>query len=116
MKLHEQLELAFNAQLRDSEDKINQTDRNALRATLLSALCEDLGATMTTDGAILTFEHEYWGRLSVEVSLKMKDPEYDVETAAQEHLNKLRAAEEKRIEAMKKAAERETKRKATKKE
>ena len=116
MKLHEQLELAFNAPLRDSEGKLNQTDRNALRAVLLNALCEDLGATMTADGAVLSFEHDYWGSLCVEVSLKMKDPEYDVEAAAQEHLNKLRAAEEKRIEAMKKAAERETKRKATKKD
>ena len=115
MKIHEQLDIAYNAPLRDSDDKINQTDRNALRSTLLHALCEDLGATMTVDGAVLSFEHEYWGRLSVEVSLKMKDPEYDVEAAAQEYQSKLRAAEEKRIAAMKKAAERETKRKATKK-
>ena len=116
MKLHEQLELAFNAQLRDSEGKLNQTDRNALRAVLLNALCEDLGATMTADGVVLSFEHDYWGSLCVEVSLKMKDPEYDVIAAKQEYESKLKEAARKREAAMKKAAERETKRKATKKE
>ena len=116
MKLHKTIEDSFSCQLRDSDGKINQTDRNHLRSQLLTALCEDLGAVMTADGAILTFPHEYWGSLAIEVNLKMKDPEYDTEAAVSEHEEKLRVAEAKKIEAMKKATERETKRKATKKD
>ena len=98
-----------DAQLRESNGKINQSDRNALRNVLLAALVEDLGAVMTVDGAIVEFEHDYWGSLAVEVSVKMKDPNYDIETAHQEYVDKLAKAEAKRLEAQRKADERAAK-------
>lgn len=104
MQFLQLLEESVNAQLRESNGKVNQTDRNNLRAQLMNALAADLDAVMTVDGAILEFEHEYWGSLCVEVNLKMKDPEYDIETAREEYEAKLAKAEARRLEAEKRAA------------
>lgn len=114
MKLNELLANSSTVELKDSNGKINQTDRNTLRNALLNALCEDLNGVMTADGIILEFEHEYWGSLCVEVSLKMKDPNFDLDTAVEEYNEKLLAQETKKIEAMKRAAERQAKADATK--
>jgi cell division septum initiation protein DivIVA len=103
---------AVNTQLRDSAGKVNQTDRNALRNRLMAALANDLNAVMTVDGAIVEFPHEYWGSLAVEVSVKMKDPNYDTETAHKEYVEKVEKAEAKRLETERKAAERASKVKA----
>ena len=96
-------------ELRDSNGKLNQTDRNQLRNRLLDALVADLNAVLTADGAIVEFEHDYWGSLAVEVSLKMKDPNYDVDTAKEEYENKVAKAEAKKEQAAAKAAERQAK-------
>lgn len=103
---------AVNTQLRDSAGKVNQTDRNALRNRLMTALATDLNAVMTTDGAIVEFPHEYWGSLAVEISVKMKDPNYDLETEHKVYLEKVEKAEAKRKESERKAVERATKVKA----
>lgn len=113
-KFNEVLAEAFNAQLRESNGKLNQTDRNTLRNELMEALAEDLNAVMTVDGAIIEFEHEYWGSLAVEVSVKMKDPNYDTEAAADEYAEKVAAAEAKKAEVLKRAAERQAKSEALK--
>ena len=96
-------------ELRDSNGKLNQTDRNALRNILMEALVADLNAVLTADGAIVEFEHDYWGSLAVEVSLKMKDPNYDIDTAAAEYDAKVAKAEAKKAEAAAKATERKAK-------
>lgn len=95
--------------LRDSNGKINQTDRNALRNRLLEALALDLNAVLTADGAIVEFEHDYWGALYVEIPLKMKDPDFDLTVAEAEYTEKIAKAEAKKAEAVVKAAERAAK-------
>lgn len=105
---------ARNAELKDSNGKVNQTDRNNLRNALMKALCEDLGAIMTVDGAILEFEHEYWGSLCIEIPLKMKDPNYDTDTAHDEYLEKIAKAQAKKADAEAKAIERKAKAEALK--
>ena len=84
-------------ELRESNGKINQTDRNNLRAKLMAALQQDIEGIFTVDGLILPFGHEYWGELHLEVSLKMKDPEYDLDTAVQEYEEKQAKADAKTI-------------------
>lgn len=106
---------AYKAQLRDSNGKFNQTDRNNLRATLMESLRDDLGGYMTSDGIVLEVEHEEWGSVYVEVNLKMKDPEYDITAAVQEYQEKVAKAEAKRIAAETKAREAAIKKEATKK-
>lgn len=109
MKFIDLLANAYSAELKDSSGKINQTDRNALRNQLLHALAEDLKAVMTSEGAVVEFEHEYWGSLCVEISLKMKDPEYDLDTAVAEYNEKLDVQEQKKVASAKRAAERAAK-------
>lgn len=113
-KFQELLNASYNAQLRDSNGKLNQTDRNTLRNQLMQVLADDLNATVTVDGAIIEFEHEYWGSLAVEISVKMKDPNYDADAARDEYVAKQEAAEAKRVEAAKRAAERKVKSEALK--
>lgn len=108
-KFAQALAEAKTAQLRDSNGKVNQGDRNALRSVLLTALIEDLGATITADGAIVEFEHDYWGSLAVEVSFKMKDPNFDIDTAHQEYIEKVEKARVREQEKLIKAQEREAK-------
>ena len=100
---------AKTAQLRDSNGKVNQSDRNALRAKLVAALVEDLEGVMTSEGPVVGFEHEYWGQLFVEVPLKMKDADFDIETAHQEYVDKVEKAEARSAEKLAKAQEREVK-------
>ena len=114
-KFDETLAEAYKAQLRDSNGKFNQTDRNNLRATLMEALRDDLGGYMTSDGIVLEVEHEEWGSVYVEVNLKMKDPEYDITAAVEEHQEKVAKAEARRIVAETKAREAAIKKEATKK-
>lgn len=110
--------LAATTELKDANNKLNQTDRNRLRANLMVAIWADIQeafdayipnarAVMTSDGIQNEFPHDEWGHLCVELNLKMKDPEFDLETAAQEYLDKTERAEQKKVEAAKKAAERE---------
>lgn len=100
---------AYNFELRDSNGKINQTDRNNLRANLMAALQADIEGIFTVDGLILPFAHIYWGQLNLEISVKMKDPEYDLDTAIEEYEEKMAKAEAKRLEAEKKAIARANK-------
>lgn len=108
-RFQEVLAEAYNAELKDSNGKINQTDRNAFRKVLMDALMEDLGGNMTADGIVLEVEHEYWGSLFAEVSIKLKDTDYDVDAAVEEYQEKVMAAEVKKAEAAKRAAERQVK-------
>jgi hypothetical protein len=114
MKFLESLTKAKTTDLRESNGKINQTDRNALRNILIDALCQDIGAVMTSDGAVIEFEHDYWGSLCIEVTLKMKDPNFDLDTARQEYEDRLEMAEAKKLESAKRAAERAAKTNAVK--
>ena len=114
-KFDEMLAEAYKAQLRDSDGKFNQTDRNNLRAQLMGALRDDLGGYMTSDGIVLEVEHEEWGSVYVEVNLKMKDPDYDIEASVAEYQEKVEKAAAKRKAAEAKAKEAALKKEATKK-
>jgi hypothetical protein len=94
LKFHEALANAKTAQLRDSNGKLNQTDRNTLRAAILNALLEDLGGVMTSDGIVLEIEHEYWGSLLGEVTFKFKSIDFDLDGAVEEY----QAKQEKKAE------------------
>lgn len=113
-KFNEALAEAYNAELKDSNGKINQTDRNNFRKVLMEALMEDLGGSMTADGIVLEIEHEYWGSLYAEVSIKVKDTDYDLDSAVDEYNEKTAAAEAKKADAAKRAAERQAKSEALK--
>lgn len=97
---------AYTATLRDSNGKINQTDRNNLRKQLLDALIRDISGVMTSDGIIHEVEHEYWGSVFVELSIKIKDVDYDLNTAVDEYQEKLSKAETRRMEAERRSRER----------
>ena len=108
-KFNEALAEAYNAELKDSNGKINQTDRNHFRKVLMDALMEDLGGSMTADGIVLEIEHEYWGSIYAEVSIKVKDTDYDLDASVEEYNEKSAAAEAKKADAAKRAAERQAK-------
>ena len=114
MNFLKSLEDAYNRTLRESNGKLNQTDRNTLRHDLMEALASDLDAVMTSDGAVIEMQHEEWGMIPVEVSIKIKDPNFDIDTAVDEYQEKLAKAEAKRLEAEHRAAERKLKQDALK--
>ena len=106
---------ARTAELKESNGKINQTDRNNLRNKLMEALTKDIEGELIAEGGIVEIDHEFWGGLYLEVSVKIKDVEFDLETALQEYHDKVQKAEHKKAEIAKRAAERAEKTAATKK-
>lgn len=104
-KFKQALQDAHNAELKDNNGKIQQTQRNQLRARLLQALAEDLQAVMTVEGPVIEFEHEYWGSLFLDVNLTFRTPDeaYDLDVAHEQYLEKV-AAENAKLEAKAKAA------------
>ena len=80
------------------DDKIAQTYRNQLRQELMEALCRDFNGTRTVDGIILEIGNEIEGAVFVELNLKIKGFDYDVEEAAQIYQEKV----DRKIEKAKK--------------
>lgn len=78
------------------DDKIAQTYRNQLRSELMNALCEDFDGTRTVDGIILEIPNEIEGAVFVELNVKIKGFDYDVEEAAQIYQEKLDRKEERK--------------------
>lgn len=110
--LNEVIATLIDREIKLTDDKINQSDRNAIRAMLMDALCVDLGGTMTSDGIIIEIPHDELGCLMAEVTIKMKSLDYDIESAATEYQEKLTAKAEKEKAKAEKTAKANSQRKA----
>lgn len=74
--------------LKSSADKINQVQRNAMKADAMKALLSDLAdlnAVMTNDGIVLPVENDELGVVYVEIDLKVKNLDFDLENAVAEY-------------------------------
>ena len=96
------VENIYKREIPVKDDKIAQTYRNQLRQELMEALCEDFNGTRTVDGIVLEIENEIEGAVFVELNVKIKGFDYDVEEAAQLYQEKIDKRSEKKT-AKKKA-------------
>jgi hypothetical protein len=91
-------------------DKINQTERNAFKADILSALVADLEGVgsiyRTADGVVLEVSNDELGVIHLEFDVKVKNTDYDVTEAHNEYMNAIAARVERVQEVAKRKAER----------
>lgn len=93
-----------------SGEKINQTERNAFKSEILSALVSDLqgvgGIYRTNDGIILEVSNDELGVIHLEFDVKVKNIDFDVTAASQEYMDTITARVERVQEVAKRKAER----------
>lgn len=93
-----------------SGEKINQTERNAFKNEILSALVSDLegigGIYRTVDGIVLEVANDELGVIHLEFDVKIKNTDFDVTAASDEYLQTITARVERVQEAAKRKAER----------
>ena len=93
-----------------SGEKINQTERNAFKSEILSALVSDLqgvgGIYRTNDGVILEVSNDELGVIHLEFDVKVKNTDFDVTAASQEYMDTITARVERVQEVAKRKAER----------
>lgn len=75
-------EFVKNIKLHVANDKIKQTERNAMRATAMENLLQvlrDAGyeCGMTSEGIAVNVDNEDWGYLAFVLDIKVKDLTYD---------------------------------------
>lgn len=95
--------------LKASGAKINQVQRNALKAHALKAILEDLaalGAVQTNDGIVIEVANDELGAVHFELDIKVKDLNFDLVDAQAEYAKTLAdrdaraaAAAEKKVRA-----------------
>lgn len=95
--------------IRDSNGKMNQTDRNKARNMLVDALAIDLGGVRTPDGIGLEIPHDEWGAFNIEIKVVAKGNEFDVVEANETFKSKVEKQAARKAEAERKAAERQAK-------
>ena len=99
-----------------SGEKINQTERNAFKNEVLSALVSDLqgvgGIYRTLDGIVLEVANDELGVIHLEFDVKIKNTDFDVTSASDEYLQTITARVERVQDASKRKAERLAKGKA----
>jgi len=95
--------------IRDSNGKMNQTDRNKQRNILIDALALDLGGVRTPDGIGLEIPHDEWGSFAIEIKIVAKGNEFDVVEANEAFKSKVEKQAAKKADAERKAAERQAK-------
>ena len=104
--------------LKESGSKINQIQRNALKSEALYAIFSDLnGGTeivRTLNGLVLVVPNDELGEVYLEIDLKVKNLDFDVEQATTEYSQTLaervartKAAAEKKAKALAKKAKSE---------
>jgi len=101
--------------IRDSNGKMNQTDRNKARNILIDALTLDLGGIRTPEGIGLEIPHDEWGAFNIEIKIVAKGNEFDVVEAHEAFQSKVEKQAARKAEAERKAAERQAKIEAAKK-
>lgn len=93
-----------------SGEKINQTERNAFKNEILSALVDDLqgigGIYRTNDGIILEVSNDELGVIHLEFDVKIKNTDFDVTSASDEYLQTITARVERVQDAAKRKVER----------
>lgn len=99
----------YNREIPIKDEKIAQTFRNSLRQEIMNAICADFQGTRTIDGIILEIPNEIEGVIFVELNVKFKGFDYDIEEAQaiyKEKLEKRREiAEKKQKKTVTKAVE-----------
>lgn len=95
--------------IRDSNGKMNQTDRNEQRNKLVDALALDLGAIRTLNGIALEIPHDEWGSFVIEIKVVAKNQDFIVESEAEAFIDKQAQRIARKAEAQRKAAERQAK-------
>lgn len=88
-----------NATLKLSGEKLNQTQRNEFKATLQSALVQDLEAlglqaTLTSDGVIVMVENAS-SNLFISFETTIKNLDFDLQGASDEYIAKQNAKVER---------------------
>ena len=76
------------------DEKIAQTFRNELRQEIMNAICDDFQGTRTIDGIILEIPNEIEGVIFVELNVKFKGFDYDIEEAQAVYNEKLEKRKE----------------------
>lgn len=93
-----------------SGEKINQTERNAFKNEILSALVDDLqgigGIYRTVDGIVLEVSNDELGVIHLELDVKIKNTDFDVTSASDEYLQTITARVERVQDAAKRKVER----------
>lgn len=93
-----------------SGEKINQTERNAFKNEILSALVDDLqgigGIYRTVDGIVLEVSNDELGVIHLEFDVKIKNTDFDVTSASDEYLQTITARVERVQDAAKRKVER----------
>jgi hypothetical protein len=100
-----------------SGEKINQTERNAFKAQVLESLISDLSsadmtAVRTSDGIVLEIENDELGSIYLELDVKVKNTDYDLDEAIADYQSKLTAAADRVAQVAKRKAERLAKKSA----
>jgi hypothetical protein len=83
-----------------SGDKINQTERNATKSAVLEAISTDLfaaglTAVRTAEGIVLEVQNDELGSVFLELDIKVKSSDFDIEEAVADYQSKLTAAQER---------------------
>jgi hypothetical protein len=100
-----------------SGEKINQTERNAFKAQVLESLAVDLfsagmTAVRTSDGIVLEIENDELGNIYLELDVKVKNTDFDLDEAVADYQSKLTAASDRIAQVAKRKAERLAKKSA----
>ena len=100
-----------------SGEKINQTERNAFKAQVLESLATDLfsagmTAVRTSDGIVLEIENDELGSIYLELDVKVKNTDFDLDEAVTDYQGKLTAAADRIAQVAKRKAERLAKKSA----
>jgi hypothetical protein len=100
-----------------SGEKINQTERNAFKAEVLESLAVDLfsagmTAVRTSDGIVLEIENDELGSIYLELDVKVKNTDFDLDEAVADYQSKVTAAADRIAQVAKRKAERLAKKSA----
>jgi hypothetical protein len=100
-----------------SGEKINQTERNAFKAQVLESLAVDLfsagmTAVRTSDGIVLEIENDELGSIYLELDVKVKNTDFDLDEAVADYQSKVTAAADRIAQVAKRKAERLAKKSA----
>lgn len=94
-----------------SGEKINQTERNAFKASALESISTDLSASgivlhRTTEGLVLEIPNDELGVIYMGLDLKVKDTSFDIDEATADYVAKQEAAKARVEAAAKRKAQR----------
>jgi hypothetical protein len=97
------VDLLDGADLKGSNDKINQTQRNEIKAYGLNAIERDLvenGLTVhrTKDGLVVEIQNKEFGVIYSVIDFKIKNLDYDVDGAVAEYNEAIAERDRKALE------------------